>query len=308
MRMMRVYRAAESRVSARRMASAATADSARMPTARSLGFDMKYEACGENDSTKKVAVVCGWMGAKSRQLRVYKEFYHARGYDTLSFACGPQHVLMPSYAMKVMQKVVKEINSGDGDRDVIFHHFSMGGYLFGQMLRHLQTLEGKKGKEFQKAIIGQVFDSPPDFRSIAKGVSQSMGVPASSPVAVAVEMAMRLYLFVSSTTAGVEHRAASAAFHTNYISAPSLWFYSRSDPVALSEDCEKVISTWRKQGTSVEEVVWDDTPHIQHARIDPERYFGALDKFLAKHERETGAECEDTHTKHHTTKQRAKAT
>ena len=300
MRMIRVCRAAGSRVFARRMASAANADSARMPTARSLGFDMKYEACGESDSTKKVAVVCGWMGAKSRQLRVYKEFYHARGYDTLSFACGPQHVLMPSYAMKVMQKVVKEISSGGGggDRDVIFHHFSMGGYLFGQMLRHLQTLEGNKGKEFQKAIIGQVFDSPPDFRSIAKGVSQSMGVPASSPIAVAVEMAMRLYLFVSSKTAGVEHRAASAAFHTNYISAPSLWFYSRSDPVALSEDCEKVISTWRKQGTSVKEVVWDDTPHIQHARVDPERYFGALDKFLAENERVTGGESEDIHRQH----------
>jgi hypothetical protein len=30
----------------------------------------------------------------------------------------------------------------------------------------------------------------------------------------------------------------------------------------------------------VEEVVWTDTPHIQHARLEPERYFGSLERFL----------------------------
>lgn len=32
----------------------------------------------------------------------------------------------------------------------------------------------------------------------------------------------------------------------------------------------------------VEECVWEHTPHIQHGRVDPERYFGTLDKFLKK--------------------------
>ena len=34
-------------------------DSARMPTARSLGFDLKYEACSnDTPAPKKIAVVC----------------------------------------------------------------------------------------------------------------------------------------------------------------------------------------------------------------------------------------------------------
>jgi alpha-beta hydrolase superfamily lysophospholipase len=117
-------------------------------------------------------------------------------------------------------------------------------------------------------------------------------VPPSSPIATVVEMAMKLYLTLSAKTAGVEHRASSAAFHTNYISAPSLWFYSRSDPVALVEDCETVIRKWQAQGTQVKSVVWDDTPHIQHARVDPARYFGALDTFIRENEQEQEQEQE----------------
>jgi hypothetical protein len=263
-------------------------ESARMPTARSLGFNIKYQQVGSSgsgdDEQRKVAVICGWMGAKERQLKVYQQFYQERGFDTLSFACGPQHVLRPHHAMKVMESVVDELIKVQPEK-VVFHHFSMGGYLFGQMLRHFKANDNKRQAIVPK-IIAQVFDSPPDFRSIAKGVSQSMGVKDGT-VAKAVELMMRFYLFVSSTTAGVEHRAASANFHRNAVTAPSLWFYSRSDPVALHEDCETVISKWREQGTHVKEVVWDDTPHIQHARVDPTTYFGALDSFLETHGKET---------------------
>ena len=51
----------------------------------------------------------------------------------------------------------------------------MGGYLYGQMLRHLLA-NRDINKQFTPTIKAQVFDSPPDFSGIAKGISQSMGV------------------------------------------------------------------------------------------------------------------------------------
>jgi hypothetical protein len=65
--------------------------------------------------------------------------------------------------------------------------------------------------------------------------------------------------------------------------APSLWFYSKSDPVARWEDCEIVMNKMRSKGTIVEQCVWDNTPHIQHARLDPDRYFNTLETFLKTH-------------------------
>lgn len=58
---------------------------------------------------------------------------------------------------------------------------------------------------------------------------------------------------------------------------------SKADPVADWKDCVTVINKWRASGTIVEECVWEDTPHIQHARYDPERYYGTLEKFLIAH-------------------------
>ena len=124
----------------------------------------------------------------------------------------------------------------------------------------------------------QIFDSPPDYNSIAFGISKSMGI--NGPMEKVVESFAGLYLKLAKNGAGVLHRKSSQMFHENYVSAPALWYYSRADPVARFEDCETVISKWKNNGILVEQCVWEDTPHIQHGRLDPERYFGTLKTFL----------------------------
>jgi hypothetical protein len=76
----------------------------------------------------------------------------------MSYAAGPQHVLRPHTARKLMHKVIQEINTNHaahtnhtnthtytgvgaaeaeaesmGIDTVVFHQFSMGGFLFGQV-------------------------------------------------------------------------------------------------------------------------------------------------------------------------------
>jgi hypothetical protein len=251
-----------------------------MPTPLSVGFDLTFQAANDTSNKRPLAIVAGWLGAKPRQLRPYLEWYHAHDIDTLSFACGPQHILFPENAEKQMRKVLEFCKSTEraAVRDkLIFHSFSVGGFLFGQMLRQLDThadLAPAPG-----VIKAQVFDSPPDFSGIAKGVSRSMGVGA--PWNKAIEVALSSYLAVTANTSvGRGHRAASAAFHGNTVPAPALWFYSKSDPVANWEDCEIVINKWKGRGIQVDQCVWADSPHIQHGRVDPDRYFNTLKGFL----------------------------
>lgn len=199
------------------------------------------------------------MGAKDSQLKSYLSFYHQHGYDTLSFAVGPKHVLFPDDAMSFMNSVIttalevsnEHIKAGNADKplDVVFHSFSMGGYLFGQSLRCMAQ-NPDKFSTFPSLIKAQVFDSPPDRQSIAIGISKSVGV--GKPVEKMVEGMANMYLKATENTSGREHKAASEAFHSNYISAPSLWFYSYADPISRHEDCKIVINKWKGSGTYVE--------------------------------------------------------
>ena len=107
-----------------------------------------------------------------------------------------------------------------------------------------------------------------------------MGI--EGPIEKVIELMAKIYLNVTKNSAGKLQRKSSEMFHDNFIPAPSLWFYSHADPVAKFEDCETVITKWKAKGASVESCIWKDTPHIQHGRLDPERYFGTLKHFLEK--------------------------
>lgn len=249
-----------------------------MPTPLSLGFNMTYQpALNDPDESRPLIVVAAWMGATQKQLKPYLKFYHEKNFSTLSFAVGPHHVLFPNKAMSQMEQVVQNVS--ENNRDVTFHHFSVGGFLYGQLLQVLKS-DKFKGENLERKIRGQIFDSPPDFMNISKGIARSMGM--GGVVEALVERIARTYLALTYNTSGVLHRQSSAAFHGNKVSAPSLWFYSKADPVADWRDCVTVVEKWRSRGTEVEECVWEDTPHIQHGRVDPQRYFGTLASFLQK--------------------------
>lgn len=267
------------------MRMASSSDDA-MPTPRSLGFDLTLRPCPSKDS-KKLAVVCGWMGAKPSQLKPYVNFYLNRDFNVISYAVGPQHVFDPSSATAMMERVLDLVLRSDHKNNlakperIITHSFSVGGYLTGQLLRVLdEPARAQDREEWHRLVKGQVFDSPPDMPSIAKGMGASMGLGPF--VAGAVEQIVKGYLWSVRNTAGKAHSASSAAFHNNHIPAPSHWMYSAADPVALEKDIDVVMSKWQAAGRRVTRTRWEHTPHIQHGRQDPERYFGSLGEFIDK--------------------------
>ena len=147
----------------------------QMPTPLSAGFNMKFQkANGNNNQKRPLVVIAVWMGAKERQLNPYISFYHSKNIDTLSFAVGPKHVLFPSDSKKQMEAVINFIsNTSDPNINtpscILFHHFSVGGFLYGLLLLLLK--EDKRFDSFTPLIRAQIFDSPPDYKSIASGMS-----------------------------------------------------------------------------------------------------------------------------------------
>jgi hypothetical protein len=241
---------------------------------------INYRPNAKNWEKKKLAIVIGWLGAKDQQMKTYLSYYHSHGFDTLSFAVGPRHIIFPQEATKHMQNVWETAEElSPTDTPILLHAFSMGGYLFGQSLRCFENQPEKYGN-LKSQIRAQIYDSVPDHGSIAHGMSKSFNLP--SPFEKAIEIVAKGYLNMTHDTAGVEHRAASHSFHNNFVSAPALFYYSLSDPISRYQDVEQVMKTWEGNGIPVQGCKWEKSPHIQHGRRDPERYFGELDKLLVR--------------------------
>lgn len=256
-----------------------------------IGNGMTHYCKDNTDKTDKtdktVVVITGWLWSKQSQLKPYVKYYAGHGMDVLTITVSPRHILVPDQGLKQMEDVISAATKLN-PKNVIFHQFSTGGYLYGQLLRAISGEKSASGKskehyeQFQKAIKGQIFDSPPDMHGIAHGISK--GFQSNKFVELLVENTLKLYLRLVHNYAGVEHRASSNIFHNNIVRAPSLWFYSKSDKIAPWKDCKKVIDTWKNRNIEVEECIWEQSPHIQHGRLDPERYFGNIDSFLKKNQ------------------------
>jgi len=233
------------------------------------------DGADSSDGDRPVAVVTGWMGSKTSQLKPYIRYYNDKGMDAISLAVGPAHILFPHKAQEQMEQVMSEVLKKSPSK-VIIHQFSMGGYLYSQLLR-VMARKPEEYKVFGDKIAAQIFDSPPDVHGIAYGISRGFKPAFVQDI---VKGGLDLVLKLMENGIGVEHRAASKQMHENYITAPSLWFYSRADVIAPAKDCEVVIKRWRENNIEVEACVFENTKHIQHGRIEPDRYFGALDSFL----------------------------
>lgn len=57
---------------------------------------------------------------------------------------------------------------------------------------------------------------------------------------------------------------------------PRLYIYSKKDKITLSKYVESHIKQATSLGLDVTVEVFEDTPHVAHARQDPDRYWGAV--------------------------------
>lgn len=234
-------------------------------------------------SKRPLVLLSGWMGSTANHLKHYQAAWHNRGFDTYAFSAGPQEVLQPTKAINLMERTMDEVAEEIGDgKPLLWHGFSMSGYLYGNALLSMDA-QPERFLPIRQNLRAQIFDSPPDYNGIAGGVARSMGFGGLRETLI--RGTLQTYLDMTKNSAGVMHRASSERFHGNDLKdVPSLWLYSRSDPVARWQDCRAVIDKWKGKGIDVDEVIFDDTPHVQHMRLEPEKYLSALDVFLRKND------------------------
>ncbi|XP_076471907.1 transmembrane protein 53-like [Babylonia areolata] len=226
---------------------------------------------------RPLAVLFGWMLAKKRHLNKYGNLYLSKGFDVMTVQMPPAHVLWPVMAQNRISSLLATLKGSSLEsRPLLIHGFSVGGYLYGEMLVKLAT--DPQYKDICDRMVGQVFDSPVDYEGVPRGFANVLVKNAA--MKTLLRSSIESYLKVMHNSVTKHYIEASSAFHRNALQLPSLFLYSRADPIGVADVIEGIMDKWRHEGISVSQKCWDHSPHVSHFHHHPDEYVETLLTFL----------------------------
>jgi esterase/lipase len=206
--------------------------------------------------------------------------YLDQGFDVAVTQVSAWQLLWPvKGSQQVAEDVVKFLSNNDNYRQVILHGFSVGGYLFGECLAHMNA-DRKKYESTINRIVGQIWDSAADITEIPVGVPKAL-FPRNPKLQVPLRNYMLYHMRTFHEAATQHYIRSSQMFHTNFVNAPALFIVSKTDPVGAVSSNRRVADTWISNGINVTWKCFDNSPHVMHFMKHREAYTQYLFDHLA---------------------------
>lgn len=229
-------------------------------------------------SERRLVVLMSWLEAKEKHIEKYRQFYLDRGFDVLNVKTSPWDLLLPGMgALKISRDFVRFMVEKQYS-DVLLHGFSVGGYMFGQVLLEIDQQEDKVKQDLHKSIRGIVFDSLVPLEGTCVGVARSI---TKNPIgAKCLEHLLRLYLLLGQRIATKYYLAASDKVWGGPLKVPSLFLMSKDDVISDYKIVERLIKVWSNLGIETHKMVVESSPHVQIFNKHHDAYVGEVEKFL----------------------------
>lgn len=157
---------------------------------------------------------------------------------------------------------------------MVIHGFSVGGYMWGECLGHMDKNRAKYQSVVDR-IVGQVWDSAADITEIPKGVPRAV-FPKNKALQNALKNYMNYHLKTFHEAATQHYVRSSQMFHTNYCHAPALFFVSKTDPVGAEASNRRVADSWISNGINLTWKCFDRSPHVGHFMKHRDEYLSYL--------------------------------
>lgn len=255
----------------------------------------------KTEQKRPLAVMFEWISAEKRHFHKYCDIYLDRGYDVLSVSLSVRQLLWPTSGSQVVAKEALEfLYQNPAYNPLILHGFSIGGYLWGEVLVLIDE-NIPKYQPLINRIQGQVWDSTPDAAAFYKGFSKAV-FPNNALLRLAVEKSIVYHLRIFHDSATRHYMKASELFHNTPVKAPALLFIAKNDLVASYKTVIKLKEHWDSVGMKTVLKSWEKSKHVSHLRFHKEEYIGSLYSFLDslnRHENKEEKEppCETVHAK-----------
>lgn len=207
-------------------------------------FDSKL-----NIDERPLVLLYSWLKAKSSHLTKYSDFYLTKGFDVLQITTTPGSIIFPNKARKSMENLLNYIDSEHDNRPLFVHGFSVGGYLFGETLKHMKD-KPEKFESVSNRIRGQCFDSPVDAANIATGLAYVLS-PNNSNGRFVIRNSVDAWLTLTRNATEKYYKASQEMILQNYFRVPTVFFYSQADPISPHELIEDIIASFQKKNIPV---------------------------------------------------------
>lgn len=221
--------------------------------------------------TKPTVLVFAWLNAKQKHLAKYAKLYTEQGYDVVVTQLTPWQLLWPVKGSQlVAADIVKFLKNNEFKNGLIFHGFSVGGYLWGECLVHiLRDLQNYQ--VVLDRVKGQIWDSAADITEIPEGVPRAL-FPRNPTLQNALRKYMIYHMKAFHEPATSHYIRSSQMFHTNLLRCPALFLCSKTDPVGTELANGRVRDNWEINGVKCTFKCWDRSPHVGHFQKHPQEY------------------------------------
>jgi len=228
---------------------------------------------------RPLSVILSWLMSERKHILKYAQFYLDKGFDVLTVRITPGQLFWPTTGSQVVARDLLNIMSESTlYRPLMIHGFSVGGYLWGEVL-NIMNQNPQKYQPLIEQISGQIWDSVVDIEGIPVGAPKAI-FPTNTVLRKSLEMYIKGHMAAFHNTATKHYLQSSRCYHNSIVRAPSLFLCSLDDPVGAVSGIRKVADNWNAMGMKVYIKAWESSPHVSHLHHHPEEYKQEMRAFL----------------------------
>ncbi|KAG5679530.1 hypothetical protein PVAND_009091 [Polypedilum vanderplanki] len=247
---------------------------------RKIEKDLQTLRLKQESDDKPLVVIFSWLNAKQKHLLKYSHLYLDQSFDVLIIKINPWQLLWPKTGAQVLaENIVKFLLNNDYYKQILIHGFSVGGYLFGECLVHMNK-DLKKYEPLLNRFVGQIWDSAADITEIPIGVPKAL-FPNNEKLQAPLRNYMIYHLKTFHDAATQHYIRSSQMFHTNFMRAPALFITSKNDPVGAESSNRRVADTWISNGVNLTWKCFDNSNHVMHFMEHRKEYIKLVFNHLA---------------------------
>lgn len=251
----------------------------REVAARSKYYGQSFNQSDSLAPERRLVILLSWLEAKEKHIEKYRQFYLERGFDVLNVKTSPLDLLLPNHGARKISEDFVRFMIDKQYSNVVWHGFSVGGYMFGRLLLEIDKLDEGTRKHLLNSFKGLVFDSLVPFEGTCVGVANS--ITRNQIGAKIIEQLLRFYLTVGHNIATKYYLEVSDKVWGGPLKCPSLFLMSKDDIISDHKIVERLMSGWSKSGIETHKMLVDSSPHVQIFTQHHEAYKSEVENFLA---------------------------
>lgn len=221
-----------------------------------------------------------WLKARPKHIEKFCSLYtDVLGFDVLRVHVDLKQLLLPvSGSQLIAADVLKFIGSNDNYERILLHGFSVGGYMFGECLVHMNAHPEKYSTALNR-VKAQVWDSVTGRNEIPIAFGKIL-FPQSQTMQEVVKRTFHIFNSLFFSLATKHYIRSEESFHFKALQVPALMFYSSTDVIGTKEKNETIAKDFEARNIVVTRKCFYDSPHVGHYQHHKDEYLKCLMKHL----------------------------